>query len=233
MRGIRVLLASTALLAAAFGCGLLDTGFTFTTDPQSFTLDTAQLGLTVPAGSKIPGIPCTASPDNCATAAAAAQVACSGGSYGCAIGCKSGNCAISATAEFATPVDVSGKIKNNTQASVVSKASLQRLALVIKENTLTFATPTIDVFVGPSSATKTTDAGVVKLGTIPAIPSKQTATQDIPTTTEGNDALSQFIKNYQQPFKMLAKASLTFASGDAIPQGRLAFDVIAYIEVKP
>ena len=44
MRAIRVLVACGALLAAAFGCGLLDTGFTFSTDPQNFSIDTAALG---------------------------------------------------------------------------------------------------------------------------------------------------------------------------------------------
>jgi hypothetical protein len=230
MRALRILVASCALLLAAFGCGLIDTSFTFATDPQSFTLDTAALGLTVPGGTKIPAIPCT---DSSVCGAASAQLACQGGSYGCKLECKASSCAVTATAEFAVPVDVSSKIKNNTQAAVLSKVSLQKLVMTVKQNSLNFATPGIDVFVGPGSASKTTDAGVVKLGTIPAIAPGSTQPLDIPTTEEGKARIAEYVKNYTQPFKMLARTSLTFSSGAPVPQGRLAFDVIAHLQVEP
>jgi len=232
MRTLRVLAAGVTLLAAAFGCGLFDTGFTFSTDPQSFTIDSAALGLTVPSGTTIPAVPCTTATDVCAQATS--QLSCTGQTYGCKIACKGTSCGVSATAEFAVPVDVSGKIKNNTQASVLSKVTLQRVALKVSENSLTFKTPTIDVFVGPGTATKSTDAGVVKLGTIPAIDPRTTSSiESIETTQEGRDKLSELIRNYTVPFKMLAKASLGFAGGDPIPNGRFSFEVIAYLEVNP
>ncbi len=233
-RLVRSTVAVLALLAAAFGCDLLSdaTKFTIETDWQVFSVDSAQLGLTVPSGSIIPAVACTAANDLCAQATS--QISCKGQSFSCAVKCGAkSTCELAASTEIATSIDISSKIKNQTQASALSKVSLDRVVLNTDENTLNFATPKVELYVGPGSATKVTDAGVVLFGTLPAIAAGEKPNQVITVTEAGKTALSDFVKNYQTPFKMLAKASIGFASGDPLPQGKLTLKVKAYFEVEP
>jgi hypothetical protein len=195
-------------------------------------VDSAQLGLKVPAGTTIPAVQCTAANDICAQATS--PISCATQTFTCSAKCGSGGtCALSASTEIFTSIDLSTQIKNQTQASALSKVSLDRVVLNTDENTLNFATPSVELYVGPSSATKTTDAGVVLFGTLPAIAAGQKLNQAVEVTQAGKDALSNFVKNYTTPFRMLAKASVSFASGDPLPQGKLTLKVKAYFEVEP
>jgi len=233
MRAFRILAATGALLAAGYGCGLLDslTTFTIDTDWQRFTLDTAAIGLTVPAGSTIPAVPCTAAS---ACTAASSAIKCSGTGYACSLTCGgNGNCAINATLEVGVPVDLSQKIKNSTQATALNKVSVQQLVMKTIENTLTFKTPTLELFVGPNTATTTTASGVVSFATIPPIEKGAMPEQQITVTEAGKAALTGFVKSYQTPFKLFVKASFSFASGDPIPAGKITIDEKAFFEVEP
>jgi hypothetical protein len=233
-RLVRTTLAVTLLLAAAFGCDLLNdaTKFTVETDWQVFSVDSAQLGLKVPSGSVIPAVSCTAANDICAQASSG--ISCAGPSFTCAVKCGSGGtCELAASTEIFTSIDLSSQIKNQTQASALSKVALDRVVLNTDENTLSFATPKVELYVGPSAASKITDAGVVLFGTLPAIAAKQILNEAVNVTEAGKNALSDFVKNYQTPFRMFAKASIGFASGDPLPQGKLTLKVKAYFQVEP
>jgi hypothetical protein len=230
----RAIAALSLLLAAAFGCGLLEdaTKFTIDTGWKEFTVDSAALGVTIPGGTTVPSVPCTTQNDVCAQATS--QVSCSGQTYSCSVQCGSqGTCEIAASAEVATTVDVSDKVKNNTSASALSKVSFKYMLYRVTENTLTFDTPEIEIFVGPSSATKTTDSGVVKFATMPAIAKGQKPDGQVNATEQGKSTLADFIKNYQTPFKFFVKASLRFASGAPLPQGKLTVQVNGYFEAEP
>lgn len=218
------------------GCDLLQdaTSFTVETDWETFTIDTGSLGLKVVGASTIPSITCSAAGDICAQASAASQLACTGQSYSCKVACGSkGTCAVSATAEQGTTVDLSQKIKNNTQSSMLSKVSLNRVVLDVPENSLNFDTPQLKIFVGPSSAARSTDSGVVLFATVPAITKGKVSQQVITPTEAGKSAISNYVKDFKVPFKMLGNASLGFASGDPIPSGRATYRVKAYFLVEP
>jgi hypothetical protein len=230
MRRLVFLAACGGLVAAAFGCGLLDSVTTFTvdTDWQTFSVDTATLGLTVPSGSTIPAVPCNTSSDVCATAAA--SIKCTGPGYSCKVACGTGGtCGVSATAEVKMPIDLSQS--SQMQGKALSKVSLTHVVLRVEANTLTFKSPQVDLYVGPAGATKTTDPGVVLFASLPSLP--KSGDTDVPTTAAGNDALAGFVKSYQTPFTMLAKPSLAFAGGDPLPQGLVTVKVKAFFEVQP
>jgi hypothetical protein len=221
--------AALAMLTAAFDCSSLTT-FSVDTDWQSFSVDSAALGLTVPSGSIIPAINCSAANDPCASASS--QIKCSGQGYSCSTKCGAkGTCELSATAETATTIDLSSQIKGKTQASALSTVSLNRVVLNTDANTLNFDTPKVELYVGPNTASKSADA--VLFATIPAIKKGELKNEEIPTTNAGKDAVSGYVKNYTVPFKMFAKPSLTFASGDPLPQGKLSIKVKAYFTIQP
>jgi hypothetical protein len=232
-RSVRVAFASGALLAAALGCGLLEEATTATvaTDWYNITVDSNAMGIAVPTGSTVPAVPCSA---GCETSG----ISCGGGTYGCEVQCGgNSNCEIEVTAEVAVTVDLSKQIKNQFGAKALSKVSLSQAFYRIADgnNTLNFDTPKIELFIGPNSANKTSDAGVVPFATLPTIKGgevfAQKELQDI--TSAGSQALSGFVLNYQTPFKFLVKTTLKFASGQALPQGRIALELKAFLKVTP
>jgi hypothetical protein len=217
---------------ATIGCGLLNdaTKFSVDTEWQTFTLDSAQLGLSVPGGTTVPAVNCTAANDICAQASSG--FACGSGNFACNIHCgTSSTCEISAEGVQGTPIDLSKKISG--QADALSKVSLQRMVYNTDENTLNIDTPEFVFYVGPQGATKITDGGVVRLGTMPTIPKGTTPNEIIAVTDEGNAALTTFVKNYQTPFQLLGKVALSFASGAPVPQGRITLKLKAYFEIEP
>ena len=235
MHTLRIAIVAAALLVVAgFGCDLLKsaTSFTVDTDWQEIVLDSAALPLKVPTGAVIPGIPCSPAADPCA--AATTQISCSGGTYSCKVQCgTSAKCEVVASAESSMPIDLSQKVQSGLQSSALSKVTVGKVIYNTDANTLNFDTPKIELFLGPSTATKTTDAGVVAFATMDPIPRGTTPNAQIIPTAEGQAALEGYVRNYQTPFRMLARASLRFATGDSIPQGRLALKVKAYIDIEP
>ena len=97
---LRTTVAAILLLAAGFGCGLLEDATTVTIETgwKSVTVDSDALGVTIPSGSVIPAVSCSASNDICAQATSG--VTCNGQTYGCKVQCGSGgSCEIVADAE--------------------------------------------------------------------------------------------------------------------------------------
>jgi hypothetical protein len=236
MRGVRICAAGAMLLAAAFGCDLLKdaTTFTFATDWQSFTVDSASLGVVIPSGSVVPAVACTTTNDVCAQATA--QLKCGGGSYACKVQCgSSAKCEIVGSAEVFTTVDLSNNQEIKKNGAVLSKVSVRDVLFRVDEDTLNFDTPKIELYLGPASATKTNDAGVVPFATMDPILKKTASgtSGKITPTAAGNDTLAGYIQSYQTPFRILGKATLRFATGDSIPQGKLSLSVKALVDIQP
>ena len=68
---------------------------------------------------------------------------------------------------------------------------------------------------------------------MPSIPSKQTPNAKVPVTDAGARALEGYVKNYKTPFKLLGKAAMKFASGDAVPTGKISLKFKAYFKIDP
>ena len=227
MRILKALGAMTLLLSLTVSCGLLDTAFTIDTDWVKITLDTAQMGIKIPgaATTKVPKIPCVSD------AVCGAGLSCGGTGYTCALKCVSKFCEIHVTAETGAPVDLSSKIKNQTSATVLSEVQLDSVVYNTDSNTLTFATPSIGLYVG--SQTATTTAGATPFATMPSIPSKQTPNEKVTVTAAGAVALEDKVRNYKTPFKMMGKAAMKFRSGDPLPDGRIELKFKAYFKIDP
>lgn len=229
MRTLPSLVALSLLLSLTHGCGLVEDllAFTIDTDWKYFTLDTAQLGVTVPGGaSTIPAINCTKDA-NCAA------LKCGGSGYSCATKCLNKKCGIVAIFEQGTTIDLSQKITNSTTATILSKVTLDKVSYDATVNSLNFNTPKLNMYIGPNSAKNTSSSGVAHFAEMPVIPAKQTPKEDMNVTAQGKTALEQRVLDYKNPFKMFGKASLTFTSGSPIPQGKLRLGVKAYFMIDP
>ena len=230
----RAMGAAVVLVAAAGGCGLFDDATTFTIDTgwKTVSVDSDALKVTVPSGGTIPSVPCTPSSDPCALAQAG--LGCSAQTYGCKVQCGAGGtCEIVANAEIGQTVDISSKVNNQTSATVVSKVSFNYMLYKVTQNTLTFATPQIELFVGPGTAKTTADAGVVAFATVAPIAAGDTPDGQVDATEAGKAALSGFVKDYKNPFKVIARVGMRFAGGDALPQGKLTLEVNGFFKIQP
>lgn len=226
-------LIAIALVSTLGACDLLKDAASFTvcTDYEKFSIDSAQVGLSAAAGQTVPAIPCTTQQDVCAQATA--QLSCSGGSYQCTIQCgASAKCEVTATVE-APPktIDLSQKIKNSLQASAIDAVSLDGVEYRIAANTLNFNTPEIKVYVGPNTAQKSSDGTL--FATVPTIPKGGTPSGKLTPTAAGQTALNGFVKNYKTPFNLLSSATMTFATGDSLPQGKLEGEIRSCFKISP
>jgi len=100
-------------------------------------------------------------------------------------------------------------------------------------NTLSFASPPVDIYVGSQTAQKETDPGVALLGTVPSLPAgartacrngaagTQDGACDMPLTDSGTAALGALAKDYRTPFNVLVVAHVTVHAGDPLPSGKL------------
>lgn len=223
------------VLAAALvtaGCGLFKDATTVTvdTDWQEFVLDADALGISA-AGVGFPSIPCGAA-DVCAQATE--QIACDSSKYQCGLKCGAGGtCEVWAAAQESVKIDMSSRVTTQTQADALSEVEFDRLVYNTEENTLNFTTPTVTFYVGPESATLTTDPGVVRFAELEPIAPGDAPNKELPADPAGQQALSAFVKDYTIPFRILAEASLGFGAGQELPKGRLQMIVKAYFKVDP
>ncbi len=117
--------------------------------------------------------------------------------------------------------------------AVVQTVSIDAVHYWTPTNTLTFTTPTIELWVGPQSATSETSAGATQLGTIPPLPAGMrtacgsgapgTADSecDVQLTDAGQNALAILAKDYRTPFNVIVVAHVIVHAGDALPAGTI------------
>jgi hypothetical protein len=219
-----------ALLIPA-GCELLSDALSFTiySDWETVTMDSAQLGLTFTG--TVPPVPCSASADVCS---AAASLQCTGTGYTCTLQCGgSGNCEIVASFDTSTSINISEEVTNETAASNLDKVTVQAVQYQVSENSFNFATPGMDIYVGPNTAAAIGDSGVTLLASIPAIAAGARPDATMNTTSSGQAKLEELAKNYKTPFKIFARATATYASGDPVPTGRMTISIRAGFKITP
>lgn len=221
------------LLAALVlpACLLIDSksvSITYDLDPQEFSHDFSEDG--APTRS-FPSVPCA---DD--TACAAIDGLPRGWSASC--DAASSQCVGRYDLRLVMPVNLSQQkgFPTEVASAVVQRVEVRAVRYWAATNTLDFATPPIDVYVGGQSATKETDAGTKRLGTVPTLPAMTRTdcagdsgsvpgTRDsacaLPLTSDGKDALATLAKSYKTPFNVLAVAHLEARGGDPMPDGRI------------
>lgn len=212
------------------GCELLSNALSFTiySDWETVTMDSAQLGLTV--SGTVPAVPCTAAADVCSTSA----LNCSGSGYTCTAQCGgSATCELVASFDTSTSINISEEVTNQTAASNLDKVTVQSVQYQVSENSFNFTTPTMDIYVGPNSATAIGGSGVTLLASIPAIGAGSKPSATMNTTSAGQAKLEELAKDYKTPFKIFARTTATYSSGDAVPTGRMTISIRAGFKITP
>ncbi len=145
-------------------------------------------------------------------------------------------CVLNADVRLTQTVNLSqqpGFPSSVANSSAVQAVTVGAVHYWTPSNTLNFASPPVDVYVGSQSAQKETDAGVTHLGTVPSLPAggrtacrmgapgTQDARCDLPLDDAGVQALGALAKDYRTPFNVLVVSHLTVHAGDPVPSGKL------------
>ncbi len=202
------------------------------------TLDFQQKFETAPG--TIPSIPCSSNQD-----AACAALATLIDSPDVTVSCDAtSHCAASVDVRLSYTINLSEQKSFPPEALEygVRAVTLSKIAYWLRQNTLTVAIPSVDLFVGPETAVDERDERTHKLGTLASIAAKSVACADpvdpkpdsaaggamvckLPLLDEGRAALQTLAADYKTPFKLLVHGVTTVKAGDPIPSGTIAFSV--------
>lgn len=148
-----------------------------------------------------------------ATGAAAGQIAPADASYPVAMS--------------AVKVDL---VSSSTQLAAnrdrVKSITLTGVTVTPRANTLTGATPPIDLYIGPAGATSPTEA--VKIATLPAIAAGSTAVVTASIDATGQQNAQQWLTSLD--FTVIPVATLTVKKGQTVPGGAADLHIVLGIE---
>ncbi len=148
-----------------------------------------------------------------ATGAAAGQQAPADASYPLGLG--------------AVPVDLlAASSKLASSRDKVRAIELTEIRVVPSGNTLTAATPPIDLYVGPAGATAPEQG--VKIATLPAIPAGSTQPAQGVIDAAGQEAAQPYLLSFD--FTFLPVATLGVKAGEAVPGGAVDLQVTTGIK---
>jgi len=99
---------------------------------------------------------------------------------------------------------------------------IKKISYRVDSNTLTIDLPDIELFLGPSGATKKTDAGVVKFGTMPAIAAGTMPAGDVILERNAESVLGMFTQDITQPISFIAATTVRVTHS---PSGRIDLTV--------
>jgi|GEM_PF-1616904 len=127
----------------------------------------------------------------------------------------------------AVPVDLisqSSELAANREK--VRRLELTEITVRPTSNTLTSASPPLDLYIGPKGAT-TKDQGV-RIATIPSIPAGSTTAVSATIVAAGIDAAQQHLLTFD--FVVIPAGTLSVAAGETVPDG--AMDLALTLGVK-
>ena len=217
-----------AMVAMGGGCGLFEDAdkVTASSDWLAYGVDADAFGINVPEGGALPDVDCSSNAQVCEQLG---QLSCSGAQYACHIDCgEDGACQVRGVAEDGELVDISGKVSRDQ----LSKVTLKGVECEVTANTLNFATPAIDLSVGPEAAADATSAGVVFLGRLdPIAPGITFPPRELPLEGAGVEALSRLARESGGKLKIFARGEIVFPGGHELPAGKLDFRLRALFQV--
>ncbi len=238
-----VLAAASLFLFGAAGCNLVHTNALSV--PDSFDPEEYQQSFGTAQGT-FPLVTCD--PSNAASCDSASATLPQGSSFTVSCDGKSTSCTASVALELAYTVDLSSESSFPAEAIMygIDFVSIQKVEYWIVSNTLTVGTPLIDIYVAPATAKD--ESGGTKLGSVGPLGAKSQACTDmidkdgdskangamicdLPLNSDGENALSNFVKDYKIDFQFIAHATVTANGGDALPAGNLDFMVRPVISI--
>lgn len=212
------------------GCGLISsdvTNFDLALPGKKFTIDASGWNVDQTKANTYLALSCSSD----TTCNSAVQLACT-------MGC-SGTCSAAKTCDLSLDVSRSQKIDlvsekpelKSINDEPVIKVSIDSVTYEVTGNTLNVATPTINVYVGPTSVVDPTDPSNpgTLIGTIPPIPAGSTTTsrQNLMFTPTGKAELIKIMSTFKTPFNVLVGSRLLVTAGQPVPTGKL--DSAVYI----
>jgi hypothetical protein len=216
-------------VALASGCGLISsdvTDFALSLPPRKFTIDATGWQVDTKAGTlfgsdgKLAPVSCNSMPSMCGAAVATAC------SMGCSGACNSmtNSCELTLDVSRSQMVDLVSEqpeLKSVNDQSVI-KVSIDSVTYRVDSNSLTVATPAIDLYVAPLSVLAPGDAQAKLIGTIPGVPAGMT-TGDMPVafTATGKADLIKIMSQFKVPFNVLEGSKILVTAGQALPTGKL------------
>ena len=223
-RSVAALIAgvSVALIVGLTGCGLIDsdiTDFNLSIDDKTFTVDTAQWELA--DQSTFPALDCSQM-DVCS--AAVMQTCMSNNCFG---SCDGQNCQVLILVSLFVGIDLLDEHPELEEIDNIVSVTVNKVEYEVTENTLTMATPEMDIYVAPATVMSPGDPQALAIGTIAPIAAMTPTTGplEVNLTPEGRDHLRDFMKQYRTPFNIIVGAQVNIMAGDPIPQGLLDIDV--------
>ncbi|PKN57451.1 MAG: hypothetical protein CVU23_01250 [Betaproteobacteria bacterium HGW-Betaproteobacteria-17] len=108
----------------------------------------------------------------------------------------------------------------------VQSISLTGVTVTPRANTLTGATPPIDLYIGPAGATSPTQA--VKIATLPAIPAGSTAVVTASIDATGQQNAQPWLTSLD--FTVIPVATLTVKAGQTVPGGAADLHIVLGVE---
>jgi hypothetical protein len=215
----------TVMAIALCGCGVIDpniTRFALRLPERMFTMDTDQWQLSS-SGAVFPDVPCGQDPTVCE-----AQVESLCGSDQCTAQCVAGSCQMIVQVTLWRMVDLyeeNPELKTINEQPLVD-VDIESVHYEVTENTMNIDTPALTLYMAPASVMDASDSAARAVGVIPPIGagSAQDKT-DVMVSPEHEQALEDFMRDYQTPFNLIVSADITVEAGDPVPMGRITADV--------
>jgi hypothetical protein len=206
----------------AAGCGLISsdvTNFDLTLPEKKFTIDASGWDVKQSDADQFTTLSCASNASVCSSAVTQACMA------GCSGTCNAAKtCDLSLDVSLMQPVNLvmeKPELKSINDEPVI-KVTIDSVTYKVTSNTLNVATPTISVYVAPTTVLKPgPDATLI--GTIPPIPANQVISnpQMLMFTPDGKAALVKIMSSFKTPFNVLVGSSLLVTAGQPVPMGKL------------
>ncbi len=234
-RGRRFLAGVLLLAGSGAACGLIDLdsfrGVNFELPPTSYVVDTTDPEWDAPPIGIVPVVACTGEgrSDACCNPPGLMPIDCN--KY--KVECTQGRCVFRTGFENAQTVDLASNVTQLQQVSgdVLQDVFLRKLRYEVKNN-LNVHLPPVDVYVGPQNAKHRTDAGVLKVVTIPSKASGFSGTEEIAVDKAGQKNFSVYAKNFKVPFNILTVFDVNVFGGELVPMGRADIKITGTVEAR-
>jgi hypothetical protein len=215
-----------AVVAAAIGCGLIDSDIsrlTFALPEKTYMVDAG--ALSPPLGS-IPSVPCGDGElvtDCCAPPPPLPTPECST----TPILCLSGVCTARLTVEQSQEINLAQEDARLANRPSFGDLSIASISYRVPENSLNVTIPEIVLTLTDIGGTRSR-----KFGTIPSIPAGTTVASGNVILEPGAEGIfSEFASDLSKPFKLIGTTTIDVPSGSAAPTGRITVQVTGSLSV--
>ena len=233
---MKLTLAAVLLTA---GCNLINSNtfsVSYSFDPQEYKKDVGS------AQGMFPQVACDSD------AACSAATVPAGSPLMVSCDTHTSGCIASAQLSLSYPIDLSSQhgFPSDAVKYGINFVSIQRVEYWVSANSITVATPPIDLYVAPGSATDASQG--TRLGSVGALGAKSTTCTDpidtnndtaaggamvcdLPLDSAGTTALANFAKDYKNEFQIIAVATVSAQGGDPLPAGTIDFFVRPIVSI--